>query len=166
MTKYDVQKSNNEIISLCLEIAETSIDNLDRLETLYSKLDPILDLADRETVELVLNHPTFQENRDQLHTKRAHYEYDREKLLADEIIAEHNADVAEKFRRIGTTRHWILKQQRLRPISCKISYLSALAHFRHLLWPFYATIQPPRFPVWSAMRLRVKRRAKSLIFLV
>ena len=50
MTKYDVQNASNEIISLCLEIAETPIDDLDRLETLYSKLDPILDVADRATV--------------------------------------------------------------------------------------------------------------------
>ncbi|MEP3232029.1 MAG: nicotianamine synthase family protein [Hyphomicrobiales bacterium] len=98
MTKYDVQNSNNEIISLCEQIAETPINDLDRLEELYSKLDPILDVADQETVDLVLSDTTFQENRDQLHTKRAHYEYDREKLLADEIIAEHNADVAAKFR--------------------------------------------------------------------
>ena len=98
MTNYDVQHSSKEIISLCVEIAETAIDDLDRLEEIYSKLDPILDIADQETVDLVLANKTFQENRDQLHTKRAHYEYDREKLLADEIIAEHNADVASKFR--------------------------------------------------------------------
>ena len=98
MAKDDVQNASNEIVTLCVEIAETPIDALDRLEELYSKLDPILDVADQEAVELVLGHPTFQENRDQLHTKRAHYEYDREKLLADEIIAEHNAAVASKFR--------------------------------------------------------------------
>jgi len=98
MAKDNIQNASDEIVTLCVEIAGTPIDDLDRLERLYSKLDPILDVANQETVELVLSHPTFQENRDQLHTKRAHYEYDREKLLADEIIAEHNAAVASKFR--------------------------------------------------------------------
>lgn len=98
MIKHDAHNSTSEIISLCVEIAETAIDDLDRLEEIYSKLDPILDIADQETVALVLDSPVFQKHRDQLHTKRAHYEYDREKLLADEIIAEHNADVATKFR--------------------------------------------------------------------
>ncbi|MEP1443962.1 MAG: nicotianamine synthase family protein [Hyphomicrobiales bacterium] len=98
MTTYDVYNSSEEIVSLCVEIAKTAIDDLEHLEEIYSKLDPILDGVDQETVDLVLNNHTFQKNRDQLHTKRAHYEYDREKLLADEIIAEHSADIATRFR--------------------------------------------------------------------
>lgn len=98
MTQSDARCSSKEIVSLCVDISNTPIENLDRLEALYSVLDPILDKAGPETIQAVLDDPLFQQNRDQLHTKRAHYEYDRESLLADEIIAQHSADIATGFR--------------------------------------------------------------------
>ncbi|MEO1066999.1 MAG: nicotianamine synthase family protein [Pseudomonadota bacterium] len=90
--------SPDHVLRLCTSICKTENDDLDGREALFAELDPILDTASDEIIESVLASSTFQAMKDTVHAIRAAYEYEREMELANDIIVQHNAKVAEAFR--------------------------------------------------------------------
>lgn len=89
------------ILDLSTSVVDVTENDLDRQEALFAVLDNLLDDADRATIEAVLRSAIFLEIKDRIHARRAAYEYAREMLLADEIIAELDAEIAEGFRSHG-----------------------------------------------------------------
>lgn len=107
-------------VDLCVEVVSVAKDNISAQEAIFAELDPLLDAANPQDISDILQSSVFQTIKDEMHSIRAAYEYDREMLLADEIIAKHSADVAEEFR----SHDWYDKAldfetKALAPYACK-----------------------------------------------
>lgn len=85
-------------IELCQAVVRLDEEDTDGQEILFAELDDLLDVAQDHEVTEILTDPRFLSVKDRIHEIRAHYEYRREMLLADEIIANHSTQVAEDFR--------------------------------------------------------------------
>ena len=101
----DLSTPASEALEICkMLIQQTPLSRLEQ-ETLFSNLDLILNELSDDNLKEILKSASFQKIKNQVHIKRATYEFEREMLLAQEIIQEHSSKAADQFR----SRDWYSK---------------------------------------------------------
>ncbi len=83
-------------VALCADVIARQ-SYMDR-ERIFAELDAILEQCAPAEIDSILNDPVFIAMREEVHSVRADYEYQREYVLAKDIIKTHNRAPAQAFR--------------------------------------------------------------------
>jgi len=85
-------------VELCIEAVRSDEQASARREVVFAELDEILETADAGLVEEISEDPRYRDIQQDVHRVRAEYEYEREYLLAEEIIQANSETPALAFR--------------------------------------------------------------------
>ncbi len=89
-------------LALCEAVVEETASSPAARERLFSELDEILDRAGEDLIESILAHGRFIAIRERVHDVRAEYEYQRETVVAENMIRAKSDAAAQEFR----SRDW------------------------------------------------------------
>ncbi len=98
-TKHDCGPAAEKVgraVALCADAVDEQ--SYTGREQIFTELDHILAHSDPGEIDSVLDDPVFVAMREDVHSVRADYEYQREYVLAKEIIKAHNRAPARAFR--------------------------------------------------------------------
>ena len=85
-------------VDLCLEAVSTQADAINRREEVFAELDGILERASDEQIRQILSCGRYRAVRQLVYHTRAEYEYEREMLLAQDIVETGSEHPAAAFR--------------------------------------------------------------------
>lgn len=89
-------------LALCEAVVEDTASAPAARERLFSELDEILERASEALIEAILAHDRFIAIRERVHDVRAEYEYQRETVVAEDMVRANNDTAAQEFR----SRDW------------------------------------------------------------
>lgn len=85
-------------LGICEAVVEESASSPAARERLFSELDEILDRVGDDLIEAILAHRRFEAIRETLHDVRAAYEYQRETVVAEDMVRARSDAAAREFR--------------------------------------------------------------------
>ena len=96
-----LRPEGDQALALCLEAVQAPNARYEEQERLFAKLDDLL-LSDDGLADWLLANPSYQTIRPEFLLVRAEYEYERERVLANRIIAAGDESPLRAFRSTGS----------------------------------------------------------------